>query len=107
MLRPILCEDDLKGLFHILPSSRPDQAATPGYCHLKNTGLRDLGHPASCGHSNISDTPEDVIQGYIKNSDLARKGMIRNGEHRLQNHRLTSRRHPPINRLLEIIEIIK
>ena len=100
----ILCEDALDehfGFFHILRSCQPDRLLPRAIATFKTPGLRDLGHSAPYTHSGISNTLEDVIRGYIKNSDLARKGDLRNGAPQLKNIALLQEDIPPLTAFLK------
>lgn len=83
-----LCEDALKehfGVFRGFQSCRPDWLLPKALGAFKTPGLRDLGHSAPYSHTGITDTLEGVIQRYITNSDLARKGKLRNGDSQLKD----------------------
>ena len=45
---------------------------------FKTPGLRDGSHSAPYFHNGQADTFEDVIESYVRNSDLAREGNLRN-----------------------------
>ena len=84
----ILCEDALNehfGVFRGFQACRPDRLLPRTIGAFKTPGLRDLSHSAPYSHAGIADTLNDVIQGYITNSELARKGMLRNGASELKN----------------------
>ena len=100
----ILCEDALNGqlgFFHILRSCQPDRLLPRALAVFKTPGLRDLGHSAPYTHSGISNTLENVIRGYIKNSDLARKGDLRNGARQLKDIALLQEDIPPLTAFLK------
>jgi len=83
----ILCEDALtgrRGGKNIKRFCRPDQLLSRSIGAFKTPGLRDLGHSAPYTHSGINDTLEEVLRGYAKNSDLARKNELRNGDEELK-----------------------
>lgn len=83
-----LCEDALKehfGVFRGFQACRPDWLLPKALGAFKTPGLRDLGHSAPYSHTGIADTLEDVIQGYITNSELMRNGKLRNGASQLKN----------------------
>jgi cytochrome c peroxidase len=63
---------------------------------FKTPGLRDLGHSAPYSHIGQADTLEDVITGYMKNSDIARNDELRNGDRRLKNISLTEEDIQPL-----------
>ncbi|HBP90631.1 MAG TPA: hypothetical protein DD706_23425 [Nitrospiraceae bacterium] len=84
----ILCEDTLNehfGVFRGFQACGPDRLLPRTVGAFKTPGLRDLGHSAPYTHAGIADTLEDVVQGYIKNSELARSGRLRNGDSRLKD----------------------
>jgi hypothetical protein len=102
----ILCEDAQNGhfgFFHILRSCQPDRLLPQAIALFKTPGLRDLGHSAPYSHAGIADTLEDVIRGYITNSDLARKGELRNGDHRLKNIALLEEDISPLTTFLKAL----
>ncbi len=51
---------------------------------FKTPGIRDGSHSPPFFHNGQFDTFEDVINSYIKNSDLARAGNLRNGDPRME-----------------------
>ena len=51
---------------------------------FKTPGLRDGSHSPPFFHNGQFDTVEDVIRSYMKNSDLAREGDLRNGDPRME-----------------------
>ena len=51
---------------------------------FKTPGLRDLSHSAPYAHTGQADTLDDIIQGYIDNSNLARSGDLRNGDREMK-----------------------
>ena len=84
----ILCEDALNehfGVFRGFQACRPDRLLPRAIATFKTPGLRDLSHSAPYSHAGIAGTLKDVIQGYITNSDLARKGKLRNGASQLKD----------------------
>jgi cytochrome c peroxidase len=102
----ILCEDAQNGhfgFFQLLRSCQPDRLLPQAIALFKTPGLRDLGHSAPYSHAGIADTLEDVIRGYITNSDLARKGELRNGDHRLKNIALLEEDISPLTTFLKAL----
>jgi cytochrome c peroxidase len=100
----ILCEDaptEHFGVFRGFLACRPDRLLPKTIAAFKTPGLRDLGHSAPYSHAGIADTLEDVIRGYIKNSDLARNGKLRNGDPRLKNIALLQEDIPPLTAFLK------
>lgn len=100
----ILCEDALDehfGFFQILRTCQPDRLLPKAIAVFKTPGLRDLGHSAPYTHAGISDTLEDVIRDYIKNSNLARKGHLRNGAPQLKNIALIQEDIPALTAFLK------
>ncbi len=99
----ILCEDALNehfGVFRGFQACRPDRLLPRAIGAFKTPGLRDLSHSAPYSHAGITDTLKDVIQGYILNSDLARKGMLRNGDSELKNIALIQEDIPALTAFL-------
>jgi cytochrome c peroxidase len=45
---------------------------------FKTPGLRDMGHSSPFMHDGSKDTPEDVVEFYLRASALARSGELRN-----------------------------
>lgn len=58
--------------------------------YFKTPGLRDLGHSAPYLHTGQQDTLESVIQHYIRFSNLAREGKVRNHSKELLGIALTA-----------------
>ena len=82
----VLCKEALRDWFrskHIFRVCRPSYLLSRSIALFKTPGLRDLGHSAPYSHTGQADTLEDVIRGYINNSNLARSGDLRNGDTRI------------------------
>ncbi len=58
--------------------------------YFKTPGLRDLGHSAPYLHTGQQDTLESVIQHYIRFSNLARDGKVKNHSKELLGIALTA-----------------
>jgi cytochrome c peroxidase len=56
---------------------------------FKTPGLRDLGHTAPYFHDGSASTLEDAVAFYVRSSDLARAGMLRNAAPELLDIQLT------------------
>ncbi len=56
---------------------------------VRTPSIRDLGQSAPYTHTGQADRIEDVIQLYLKDSVLARKGQVRNGDPRLKEIQLS------------------
>lgn len=100
----ILCEDSLKGrrgYWNIFHFCRPDRLLPHALGRFKTPGLRDLGHSAPYSHTGMADTLEDVIRGYMKNSDLARHHVLRNGDKELKQIALHQRDITPLVAFLQ------
>jgi cytochrome c peroxidase len=100
----ILCEDALHeqfGVFHGFQACRPDRLLPRAIGAFKTPGLGDLSHSAPYSHAGMADTLEDVIQGDILNSDLARKGMLRNGNSQLKTIALVEEDIPALTAFLQ------
>ena len=83
----ILCEEQRgkhRYFHHFLKKCHPKKLLRKAIARFKTPGLRDLSHSAPYSHTGQADTLEDVIRGYIRNSDLARHGDLRNGDRRLK-----------------------
>ncbi|GJL66794.1 MAG: hypothetical protein NPIRA05_17650 [Nitrospirales bacterium] len=95
----MLCRDSLKGhirVRNIIRFCRPSRLLPKAIARFKTPGLRDLGHSAPYSHTGQVDTLEDVIRGYIKNSELRRNGELRNGDRRLKNIALAEQDIAPL-----------
>jgi hypothetical protein len=68
---------------------------------FKTPGLRDLDHSAPFSHTGQANELEDVIQGYIDNSKLARTYKLRNGDRELRNIRLRHSDIQPIKAFMK------
>lgn len=77
-IKNILCDDEQP--CSVSQSELLDRAIA----RFKTPSLRDLGHSAPFMHTGQFDTLDDVIDAYIKNSDKARAGTLRNGDGRLR-----------------------
>ena len=100
----ILCEDALdgrKGLWNVFRFCRPNKLLPKTIGTFKTPGLRDLGHSAPYSHTGMADTLEDVIRGYMKNSDLARHHVLRNGDKELKQIALHQRDIAPLVAFLQ------
>lgn len=58
---------------------KPEAVLPLTIAYFKTASVRDLGQSDPYFHSGALDTLEDVVKFYIKTSDLARKGKLRNG----------------------------
>jgi cytochrome c peroxidase len=69
---------------------RTDQAAMleAAIGLFKTPGLRDLGHSAPYLHDGSADTLEDVLRSYVRMSEQARAGQVRNAAPELAAMRL-------------------
>ena len=88
----ILCEEQRgkhRYFHHFLKKCHPKKLLRKAIARFKTPGLRDLSHSAPYSHTGQAGTLEDVIKGYIKNSDLVRQGDLRNGDRRLKRIALT------------------
>jgi cytochrome c peroxidase len=56
---------------------------------FKTPGLRDLSQSPPFFHTGASDTPEDVVDFYVRIAPRARQGELRNGAPELADTRLT------------------
>ena len=95
----VLCKEALNGTLrsrHLIRACRPSKLAPKSIALFKTPGLRDLGHSAPYSHTGQADTLEDVIRGYMNNSNLARSGDLRNGDHRLKQIGLTEQDIAPL-----------
>jgi hypothetical protein len=77
-IRAILCDDQV-------PCLLSDAALLDlAIARFKTPGLRDLGHSAPYMHNGQFATLKDIIDFYIRVSDQARAGTLRNGAMELQ-----------------------
>jgi cytochrome c peroxidase len=81
VLMKILCNQ-----FSLRVSDCTPSAVLPRtVAHFKTPTLRDLGQSDPYLHSGSLKTIEDVLRFYIKASDLARRGRLRNGSPELSD----------------------
>ncbi|GJL63880.1 MAG: hypothetical protein NPIRA04_25340 [Nitrospirales bacterium] len=94
-----LCRESLSEHFrvrNIIQFCRPSRLLPNAIARFKTPGLRDLGHSAPYSHTGQVDSLEDVVRGYITNSEMQRQGTLRNGDHRLKNIALTEQDIAPL-----------
>ncbi|GJL50255.1 MAG: hypothetical protein NPIRA01_14820 [Nitrospirales bacterium] len=94
-----LCKESLSESFrvrNIIRFCRPSRLLPKAIARFKTPGLRDLSHSAPFSHTGQVDTLEDVVRGYITNSEMRRQGTLRNGDQRLKNIALTEQDIAPL-----------
>ncbi len=99
-----LCKDVLNGNFHvwnIIRHCRPSRLLPKSIARFKTPGLRDLSHSAPFSHTGQADTLDDVIRGYINNSELRREGELRNGDRQLKGIALIEEDIAPLTAFLK------
>ncbi len=74
-----------------LPSCRKADVLPKTIALFKTPGLRDLGHSGPYLHTGQADTIEDVLRQYVRFSELARDGGMRNASPPLRGMALTER----------------
>ena len=103
----VLCKEALNGTLrarHLIRACRPSRLVPQSIALFKTPGLRDLGHSAPYSHTGQADTLEDVIRGYMNNSNIARSGDLRNGDRRLKQIGLTEQDITPLVLFLKSLD---
>lgn len=107
-LKRLLCKQQKKySFFHYWKGHRachPRRLLPKTIALFKTPGLRDLGHSAPYSHTGQVDTIEDVIQGYIDNSKLARAYKLRNGDPEMKNIKLRSKDIAPLAAFIKSLD---
>jgi cytochrome c peroxidase len=67
----------------------PDRLLTAATGLFKTPGLRDLGHSGPYFHDGSAATLEEAVAFYVRASDLARAGLLRNAAPELLDIHLT------------------
>ncbi len=80
-LNKILC----KPFGHISEPCTPEKMLPLTIAHFKTPSIRDLGHSEPYFHSGAMNSSEDVLHFYVKSSQLARAGKIRNASPELSS----------------------
>lgn len=103
-LTQILCSDPKRSYYNFWwakHSCHPKRLLKQSIALFKTPGLRDLDHSAPFSHTGQADELEDVIQGYIHNSKLARAYKLRNGDRELKKIRLRNQDITPLKAFLK------
>lgn len=79
-----------------LPFCKPSQLLYRTIASFKTPGLRDLGHSAPYMHNGAFDSLDSVISFYVRSSQLAKEGSLRNGARELERISLTERDVKPV-----------
>lgn len=96
-IRTILCDEEQPC------STSQRELLDRALARFKTPGLRDLGHSAPFMHNGQFDTLDEVLDFYREMSDLARKGMLRNGAAQLRGIALRQNDIAPLAAFLKAL----
>ncbi len=96
-IRTVLCDEEQPC------STSQRELLDRALARFKTPGLRDLGHSAPFMHNGQFDTLDEILEFYREMSDLARKGILRNGAAQLRGIALRQNDIAPLAAFLKAL----